>query len=437
MSAADAPEVEHIYRYLRPSTASPGADGVEVTLATAGGCDAHPWLAEGFVASPRPVARSLLLVAKVAATRFWMPPSMVAAAVAAADPVVTVADEVVRFESCSLCCGVYCRLDLDADAFDGVLHRPGTTNVDLNPPVRAELARVGGRDPLRLAIGNDALEVTTLSGSIVERRVPLPARWVRGFAEVGVAMAGLEPVATLGSAHARRLLDSLPASAGRGVSWVVPAGDGLRLASRAAPGGAPVGGPERARVLRDLAPFVRSLTVYGDRRSTAGTSTTVWSVGLDGARVSIALSPSASRGFSGEGGLLLALARAHDGSGAAVRANDPVVRPLDEVQRALAGRAGYDVDRASWFARELPFDRAALAGRVRRLRDAQDLVADGGVAVTAPGTARVASGEAVYGVRLVEGRWRCTCPWWGRHGDERGPCKHIVATVLAEGAVNP
>ncbi len=431
MSAADVAEAEHTYRYLRASTASPVPGGVEVALATAGGCAAHPWLADGFVASPRPVARSLLLVAKVAATRFWMPPSMVAAAVAAADPVVTVSDRVVRFESCSVCCGVYCRLDLDGEAFDGTVHRHGTTNVDCNPPLRAELARVGGRDPLRLAIGADALAVTTLSGSIVERRVPLPARWVRGFAEVGVAMAGLEPVATLGMAEARRLLDNLPAAPSRGASWVVPTGGGLRLASRAAPGGAPIGGPERARVLRDLAPFVRSLTVYGDRRSTAGTATTVWSAELEGARVTIALSPSASRGFSGEGGLLLALA------GATAGASDAAARPVDEVQRALAGRAGYDVDQASWFARDLPFDRSALAGRARRLRDAQELVAGGGVAVTAPGTARVVSGDAVYGVRLVEGRWRCTCPWWGRHGDERGPCKHIVATVLAQGAVSP
>ena len=38
-------------------------------------------------------------------------------------------------------------------------------------------------------------------------------------------------------------------------------------------------------------------------------------------------------------------------------------------------------------------------------------------------------------VRLVDGTWRCTCPWWGKHGDDRGPCKHILATVIASTTV--
>ncbi|WP_240777488.1 hypothetical protein [Nonomuraea basaltis] len=50
-----------------------------------------------------------------------------------------------RFESFSVCGGVYARLDvqeLDGDVLDR-----GTTNVDVNGPLREALARVGGRDP--------------------------------------------------------------------------------------------------------------------------------------------------------------------------------------------------------------------------------------------------------------------------------------------------
>ena len=67
---------------------------------------------------------------------------------------------------------------LDGEVFDR-----GTTNVDVNNPLREALARVGGRDPLHLGVGPDELTVTTLDGAVVEKKVPLPSRWLRGFAE--------------------------------------------------------------------------------------------------------------------------------------------------------------------------------------------------------------------------------------------------------------
>jgi hypothetical protein len=33
-------------------------------------------------------------------------------------------------------------------------------------------------------VGHDQVQVTTLEGSAVERKVPLPERWLKGFAEV-------------------------------------------------------------------------------------------------------------------------------------------------------------------------------------------------------------------------------------------------------------
>ena len=50
---------------------------------------------------------------------------------------------------------------------------------------------------------------------------------------------------------------------------------------------------------------------------------------------------------------------------------------------------------------------------------------DGGDAYT------VRSDANIYAVRRVDGEWRCTCPWYGKHRDDRGPCKHILATVLS------
>ena len=254
---------ELVYRYVAASSLRDDGGRLELDLATSGGCGPNPWLAEGFLRAPQTAARALLLVANVAGARFWTPPNMVAAAIEAADPVVTTSRVALRFESFSRCCGVYARFDLDAAALDGTVHSHGTTNVDVNPPLRASLARIGPRDPLHLRVGHDELAVSTLDGRVVEKRVPLPERWVRGFAEVAVATSTLEPTLVLSNAALRQFLQQLPRGGSRGVGWVVPSGTGARLSTRHAPGALAVGGIERLRVLREMAPFIRSVTAFG------------------------------------------------------------------------------------------------------------------------------------------------------------------------------
>lgn len=98
-----------------------------LALATSGGSTpegeaSHPYFFSGFMERPDVVAAGLLAVARVARTRFYMPPGMVAlpggglTRVGALDPVVTSTEEGLRFESFSACCGVYARLDVDASA---------------------------------------------------------------------------------------------------------------------------------------------------------------------------------------------------------------------------------------------------------------------------------------------------------------------------------
>lgn len=79
------------------------------------------------------------------------------------DPVVTGARDRLRFPA----------------GMDGEMPGHGTTNVDVNAPLRQALARVGGGDPLHVAVGPAALEVSTVDDSVTERKVPLPPRWLR------------------------------------------------------------------------------------------------------------------------------------------------------------------------------------------------------------------------------------------------------------------
>ena len=117
----------------------------------------------GFLERPDMAAVSLLAVARVARTSFYVHPSSVARAYA--DPVVTSEPGALRFESFSGCCGVHARFDVLPEGVDAETVAPGTVNVDFNEPMRTALARIVAREPLRLQVGFDAVELETFEGN--------------------------------------------------------------------------------------------------------------------------------------------------------------------------------------------------------------------------------------------------------------------------------
>lgn len=436
---------EHAYAYLAPSAVRP--DG-GLDLATSGGRSANPHFFHGALARPRLVAQALLVVSEVARTRFYTPPNVVAAAILAADPVVTCNVDRLRFESFSLCRGVYARLDLEPAALAGSFAEWGTTNVDFNPPMRAALAGVRDADGMLVSVGHDEVAVTTLQGAAFEKKVPLPDSWLKGFAEVQLASAAMLPYHELPAVEARRFLQSLPRAKGRGPAWATPAGNGLRLASRPDPRAVCAASPERLRLLERLLPFARTLRAFGSPGGDGarGPEASGWELELEDARVTFVLSPELFRGFSGEGNVLGDLAGADDASVDAVAESlhgEPAIDPeavaeaagltLGGVQSALAvlgaaGRVGFDLGRGTYFHRELPFERAALEGMHPRLLGALQLVESGAVALDAGGaSATVRSSDVVYLVRLTGAGPTCTCPWFAKHRGTRGPCKHVLA----------
>jgi hypothetical protein len=440
-----ATAADQAFRYLRPSRVS----GSDLTLSTSGGTTAHgpaahPVFFDGHLPHAQQFAAALLVVAKVARSRFWTPPNMVAAAIRAADPVVTGNRDRLRFESFSACCGVHARLDVLPEALDGTLSESGTTNVDFNQPMRNALAGIGGTDPLHLRVGVD-VEVTTRQSSIVERKVPLPERWLKGFAEVQLATARMEPSFEVSPAAARRFVRELPrTSSPRGSLYAAPVANGLRLTTRQDHGAVPVAGPERLRVLEPLLPFATSLRAYCAPGSGAG----AWELTLRDARVVVTLSPEVMRGFSGEGGILWDLADDIATEDAdligALLVYDPTIDveamaahaalPPDRVRTALgrlgaAGRVGWDCAENAYFHRELPYDPALLTSLHPRLRDARALVESKSVRIDGD-VAFVASGGVEHEVRRGSDGDRCTCPWFGRHRGTRGPCKHVLAAEL-------
>jgi SWIM zinc finger len=443
----------HAYTYRAQSVADPATG--RVGLETSGGVTtagrvAHPHFFTGFLAGAEQAATGLLAVANVAQARYYNPQL-----IALRDPVVTCGGDRLRFESFSGCCGVYARLDVLPGALDGEVIDRGTTNVDVNGALREALARVGGADPLRLTVGPDELAVTTLDGPVVEKKVPLPERWLRGFTEVQVITASFDPRAELPAGEAVRFLRSLPRPRRRsraGVAlWAVPAGRSLRLTARPVPGAVCLPGPERLETLLPLLRFVRSLRAYGPvAAADSPPLASAWELELPGMRLVLTLSPEPRRGFSGEGAALHALADDDTAADAdlvgALLAFEPRVEvdllaeraglPADRVRAALAqlgtaGRVGFDVAEAAYFHRELPYDPDRVERMNPRLRNARALVEAGAVRLDGD-VATVRGDDHDQRVRFSpDGAASCTCPWWAKFRGSRGPCKHVLAAGIA------
>jgi hypothetical protein len=441
--------VDYVYRY-RSASRLDAADGATLHLATFGGPATNPRLFRGRVANPVLFADALLAVGAVARSRFHVPPAMLARVLLLADPVATVSADALRFEAFSSCASVYARLDLLPGFADGEFLGAGSTNVDLGPEVRAALAGVPSSATLGLEVGLEDLAVEVDGERHEERRVALPSRWVRGFAETQAVLAAMEPRLTASGAAFRRLLRDLPRGA-RDPVHVGARGAELTLARRPAAGAVAVADADRLRVLERLAPWIATIAVHA---SDEGSS--AWVAELAGARFTLALSPAAWRGFSGEGRVADAVGgtpgrRARAGVAAALAWGRPL-RPRDLAQGlgadpggvraalgelAAAGLVGFDLADGSYFARRLPFAAEDGDRRQPRLRRARLLVDAGAVRLESSGpggdatVAWVEGRAAEYRVRIGPGGRACTCPWWGRHPGDRGPCAHILAAELA------
>ncbi|MCX7400948.1 MAG: SWIM zinc finger domain-containing protein [Planctomycetales bacterium] len=409
----------------------------------------------GRLARPRRTALMLRGLMSIVQTRFHIPAAMLARILAAADPVVTVSSDRLRFEGFSGCCGVYVRVDLLPDSVRDAKFGRGTTNVDFNAPMLAALAKVRETDKISLNVDAGAVELKTESGAVVEKKVDLPVRWLRGLTEVQACQSRMNPVHEISGQEAWRFLRSMPRmKMNRRETFVVPSGRTLRLSQINAKESVRVGGLERLRVLEDLSSDAETLLIYTDTQ----TGASGWVLEFDDSRFSVVISPEVWRGFSGEGQVLQSLAaeRSEDVLGhmrkelkwQSVIDEEDLHRQIskkvsdvtaDQIRGALAilatqGLVGFDLHEGAWFHRELPFDFSSVEKHHPRLKDARKLLVEKCVRILSTSPSRsevsVTSGGVDHRIRIAGEDAKCTCPWYAKHQLSRGPCKHILAAQL-------
>jgi hypothetical protein len=333
---------------------------------------------------------------------------------------------------------------------DGEFFGRGTTNVDFTAPLCAALAQVRDSDQVGISVGVDRFELSRERQSVVERKVSLPIRWLKGFVEAQAYQARMDRGLEVSGVEARRFLRSLPRASISSTCWIVPTGRALRLSQHHTGGAIGVGGIERLRVLEDLSGHAKTLRIYFDQETQAS----AWELVLEGARFHLVLSPEVSRGFSGEGQALDDLAgeswrqilpRVH----ASLRWESSInmqslARTLgtseESIKAALSvlgarGLVGLDLAEKSYFHRELPFDLSRVDVLQPRLKEARTLVAEGKVQFSRREGDHVEAFVEGTGVEhRVTGsgeEWKCTCPWYAKHRGNRGPCKHVLAVQIA------
>lgn len=447
--------LNYAYEYPFASVMESAEQGRRLRLATCGGVERHPYFFSGRLLHPRRCADLLLAVSEVSRTRFYSPSEVRQRMLAAADPVVTSGGERLRFEAFSVCCGVYARLDLRPEAIDGEWHTHGTTNVDFNPPMRAALVNVTQAEKVGLNVGADSVELERSGGSVVERKVKLPVRWLKGFIEVQAYQPRLKPTIEIAGEEARRFFHSLPQHQvwQKGtIGYLVPAGKGLRLSVREAPNSVMVGAVGRLKFLEPLMRHAKKVRIYGGTDGVSG-----WEVITDDSSLHIVISPEASRGFSGEGQVLEHLARGQGNEIAqSVRAalkwqakvdSQALASQLSQEEGSVAGAlavlgtrglVGFDLSENAFFHRELPFDMDLVEDLQPRLIEARKMVEQGLVKLTKNTPERVegyVKGTKVeHRVIIDDGDAKCTCKWYADNSGSRGQCRHVLALeIVASG----
>ena len=440
-----AATAELIYRYPFASSLEVEAGAPRLRLAASLEKPEALHFFEGRLVAPRAFGELMLVLSNIVRANFFRPltPAML-------DPVITTTSSKLRFEGFSGCCGAYVMAAIPAAAIDGRFLQRGTTNVDFNDPMRAALTRLNDRQVTQLSVGAEALSISSGSSKVVEKKVRLPSRWVRGFCESHIYQSRLEPRVELNGMQARQLMQITPRSPARRPLYLQARSDGARWSTVESPGSIRVGGAHRLSIIEPLIRQASSLRIWVDQDS----SVSAWIVGNPSGTLMLMLSPDLDRGFSGEGQALEGLS-ASDGRQQllAIRAQLKWQDALSVAELAQAasmdgkavekslsvlgtqGVVGFDLSDQAYFHRELPFAIDAMEKYQGRLEGARELAAK--TAVTAvPGAGpdqvfEVLSEDAVYRVTvMVGGEWRCTCPWYGKHRGQRGPCKHLLAVRL-------
>ena len=422
---------------------------------TPNGVENDPLFFNGEIIYPTIVSGGLLVLADIVSTRYfkYVP-------VAQRDPILSAQGDILRAECFSACNGVYARMDLFQSALDGeILY--GTTNVDIGSNLRKSLFNVKQGDRLKFRIGDDgwkALHSKNLDGSMltdihIQRPVKMPDRWVRALGNCAMLHQNMEYKFHIEGMQAKSFIAMLPAATGKERSgWLTPAKTGVMLKPKEEKNSVYISGLHRLSALKRVMSNVNAVYFYAPNDGEPGQM--MIEVCMTGANITLSLTAKSYEGYSGEGALLDSLStpkilecadKIDDILNFESRLDiDKISKSIGIVKNdmndamellAVSGKLGFDVRDRAFFHRELPDDPDRVLKDNPRLVGAKKLVED--TEYIYDNIWHVKSGDTTYRViyptdENLENA-KCTCTWYLKHQNSRGPCKHILAVKLKKG----
>ncbi len=363
------------------------------------------------------------------------------------DPIVTTGNEMIRFEGFSHCAGVYAKVDILPNGHDGEMLATDTTNVDFNPPMIAALGSFNKRSKVTLSVGKESVGVHYEGKNVIEKKVPLPEKWIKGLTSVQIYFADTELRHEFNTIQAIQLFRSIPKGKPKTDFYLIKRGNKALFSPVKTKNAICIGGIQRLRLIEQLVPLCDKMIVFAhpDMQSTT------WQLYFGDIRFCLSISRENWRGFSGEGAALEALIEDipdtlisnYDKLAYANHTFNPTLLAVEtgldlnkvnnlSAQLSAIGLLGYDLDDNAFFYRRLPFGLSRIMNLNPRLKGVEKLLENNKVQIISQEDGKVGArveGSGVHHTVLLEGdKARCTCTWFSRHKGERGFCKHILAT---------
>ncbi|HNF12705.1 MAG TPA: hypothetical protein PK453_03485 [Leptospiraceae bacterium] len=393
------------------------------------------------------ISRCLSVLARTVKSHFSIRPEQRAAM---RDPIVSVGSGEIRFEGFSSCAGVYARVDVRKDAVDGEFLASGCTNVDFNDPIIRAFNMVNRSETMILGVGHDHLKITTPAGSVTEKKVSLPDKWIRGLGNVQYYLSQMESAFQMTRIQAVELFKALPAGAVKSDYFLTENTNGYFLSPIEKENSVRLGGVHRLNLIRTLLPFIESVSVYRDPEEQCS----AFNLHFKDVNMLFVFSAGIYRGFSGEGKNLENLTEEIPeewiiGISSLFRTNE-TFNPKELVLEnslsqemminALAslysiGLLGFDLDSRKHYYRRLPFKLSRLLSFNPRLVKAKKAVERDEVRILNRTEHLIeaevkGSGDVVHRVLIQNNKPRCTCKWYTDHETSRGLCRHILSVRM-------
>lgn len=397
----------------------------------------------GSLTDPYVTAKCWTTIAKVVRSSFGPIPASLR------DPIVSAGAERMRFEGFSSCNGVYVRLDMKPEAIDGEFIASGTTNVDFNDPMLNALNAIQKNEKVTLAVGQQDVQVITSKTKVIEKKVTLPMRWIKGLTSVQLYLADMDLKFEANKIQTIQLFQTLPKGNVKGEFFITKRAGKFMFSTLATADSVRIGGVQRLRLLEGILSIVDKIYVY--ESSDKQTCSIVCEFGK--MQLLMAFSPDSYRGFSGEGNVLETMTENLPmewvyGLNSLLKSNetfDPTMLSIendidfgtmDNLTSSLSsmGLLGYDLSEKAHFYRRLPFKTERILSLNPRLKNAKKLIDNEDIEIIQRRAdyieAKVKGSGVVHKVIIDHNSQRCTCDWFTAYQGKRGICKHILGVKM-------